>query len=77
MGGMMVTCEIKSREAWMPIGVQQAYELPPGTMMRCISCHGAVHLYPATKGSGASVPHFGHNKAHPGCPHSMHPEPLK
>lgn len=66
----MIACEIERDGLWVQIGVEEAYELPPGTKKRCTECQQPVHLYPATKGSEASVPHFGHNKANPNCPHS-------
>lgn len=56
------------------MGISEAYGLPKDAAKRCAGCYGAVHLYPATEGSGASVPHFGHNKANPGCPHTIHPD---
>jgi hypothetical protein len=74
---IMVKCEIKSDGLWVPIGIPEAYTLAKGVVKRCIGCHGAVHLYPAEKGSGASKPHFGHNKANPKCPHSRHPNPVE
>jgi hypothetical protein len=73
----MVKCEIEKNGAWVPIGIAEAYKLPSDTIKRCIGCGGKVHLYPATKGSGASKPHFGHNKANPGCPHKKHPEAIE
>ena len=74
---MMTRCEVKKGGVWTPIDTNAAYALPSVAVMRCIWCHGAVHLYPAKKGSGASVPHFGHNEANPGCPHKMHPKAIE
>jgi hypothetical protein len=72
----MVKCEIQKDGVWVPIGIAEAYALPKGTVKRCIWCWGKVHLYPASKGSSASIPHFGHNEANPNCPHSKHPHPV-
>jgi hypothetical protein len=73
----MKICEIKKGDSWVKIGIAEAYELPPDTVKRCIGCGGAVHLYPAIKGSGASKPHFGHNETNPGCPHKKHPKAIE
>lgn len=73
---MMIECEVQQDGAWVSMGTSEAYGLPEDAVKRCAWCHGAVHLYPATKGGGASVPHFGHNKANPGCPHTIHPDAI-
>jgi len=75
---MLTICEFKNPSGeWHEIGTSDAIALAQSVRKRCKFCHGQVHLYPATIGSSASAPHFGHNEAHPGCPNSLHPNAIE
>jgi hypothetical protein len=73
---MMIVCEAEIDGKWTEVGIEEARGLHKGKRMRCQYCEGAVHLYPA-EGSQASIPHFGHNIANPGCPAIKHTYPQK
>jgi hypothetical protein len=73
---MMKVCQIEIDGKWSEVGIDDARTLHNSKRMRCQYCDGEVHAYPR-QGSQASIPHFGHNVANPGCPTVKHPYPLK
>ena len=58
-------CELKIREGWQPITLEDALGLNPDRKMRCPVCHGRVSAHPAEANGMAA--HFEHVVFHSGC----------
>jgi len=58
-------CELKIRDGWQPITLEEALRLNPNRIKRCPVCHGRVRADQA--GKNGMVAHFEHFQPHPGC----------
>jgi hypothetical protein len=58
-------CDLKVREGWQPISLEEALRLPPTRIKRCPVCQGQVRAHKT--GIDGTVAHFEHFKLHPGC----------
>jgi hypothetical protein len=58
-------CEMKIKDGWASLKIDDAIGLNPDILKRCIECHGKVRAHRAsTNGMRA---HFEHVDAHSGC----------
>ena len=58
-------CELRVREGWQPITLDEALRLHPTRIKRCPVCHGKVRAHQA--GDNGMVAHFEHFEVHAGC----------
>ena len=74
-------CEMKTRDGWSYLTIDQALELNPELPKRCPECHGAVRAH--RQSNNGMRAHFEHLEAHSGCSlkprtfsgkRSMHPD---
>jgi hypothetical protein len=58
-------CELRVREGWQPITLEEALALHPSRIKRCPICHGQVRAHQAAH--NGMMAHFEHVELHPGC----------
>jgi len=58
-------CELKIREGWQPIRLEEALQLHSDRKMRCPVCHGRVDACSADMNGNTT--HFKHRISDPGC----------
>jgi hypothetical protein len=58
-------CELKIRDGWQPITLEEALRLNTNRIKRCPVCRGRVRAYQAAKNGIAA--HFEHFQPHSGC----------
>src|ERR1700722_16783168 len=58
-------CELKIREGWQPIRLEEALQLHSDRKMRCPVCHGRVDACSADMNGNTA--HFKHRISDPGC----------
>ena len=70
---MITECQVKIDGEWITVDFDTAVAKHLSDKKRCPECWGQVRQYRLQ----GITPHFMHVKANPGCPGSLHSNPLK